>query len=151
MKKIIALILCMMVVIIPFGAMAAPEFVGTTYEGNTGDLFTVLNPDSFSTTTSNSTCIVSAAGTKDSTMAVYLFDASTGMYRKINTFVNDIKQDEKVVGVSGLYAEQVLLRNGLNKILVYAQLGSEIQTQRLEVTLVSDKFGGNLKAYVMGK
>ena len=39
----------------------------------------------------------------------------------------------------------------VNKILVYAQLGSDIQTQRLEVTLVSDKFGGNLKAYVMGK
>ena len=151
MKKMIIAILCMMIVIIPFGAMAAPEFVGTTYEGNTVALFTVLNPDSFSTTTSNSTCIVSAAGTKNSTMAVYLYDASTGMYRKINTYVNDVKQNEKVVGVSGLYAEQVLLRNGLNKILVYAQLGSAIQAQRLEVTLVSDKFGGNLKAYVMGK
>ncbi len=151
MKKFVIAILCMMIVIIPFGAMAAPEFVGTGYEGNTNALFTVLNPDSFSTTTSSSTCIVSAAGTKNSTMAVYLYDASTGMYRKINTFINDVKQNEKVVGVSGLYAEQVLLRNGLNKILVYAQLGSDIQTQRLEVTLVSDKFGGNLKAYVMGK
>lgn len=151
MKKFIALLICMMIVVIPMGAMAAPEFVGEEYSGNTDSLFTVLNPDSFSTTTSCSTCIVSAAGTQGSTMAVYLFDSATGMYRKINTYINDVKQADSVVGWSGLYAEQVLLRNGLNKILVYAQNGSQIQTNRLEVTLVSEKFGGNLKAYIMGQ
>ena len=143
---------CIAIMAMPLVSFAAtPEFVGTTYSGNCSDLFDILNPDSFSTTTTISTCIVSAAADAGSNVAIYLYDAATGMYRKITTYFGGVRLEETTVGASGLYAQQVLLRDGLNRILVYAEKGSKIQTTRLEVTLVSKKFQGNIKSFVSGR
>lgn len=152
MKKLICILLCLSIIAVPFVSFAAtPEFVGTTYSGNCTDLFDILNPDSFSTTTSISTCIVSAAAVSGSNVAIYLYDSTTKMYRKITTYFGGVRLEETTVGASGLYAQQVLLKEGLNKILVYAQKGNKIQTTRLEVTLVSEKFTGNIKSFVSGR
>lgn len=152
MKKIICILLCMLVMATPLVSLAAtPEFVGTTFKGNTNELFDILNPDSFSTTTTISTCIVTAAASPESKVAIYLYDSSTNLYRKITTYFGGVRLEETTVGASGLYAQQVLLKEGLNKILVYAQKGSKIQTTPLEITLVNEKFKGNIKSFVSGR
>ncbi len=151
MKKFICILICIAVFACPFTTLAAPEFLGTDYAGNATYLMNILNPEQFSTITSNATCIVSAAAVQGTNVAVYLYDAPTGMYRKINTYINGVKQDEVLVGASGLYAQQVLLREGLNKILVYAKNGNDVQTIRLEVTLLGNQYVGSLKSYVTTK
>lgn len=62
MKKIVALVLCLIVMSLPLTSLAAPEFLGSSYVGTVDYLVDILNPDSFSTTTSNSVCVVSAGG-----------------------------------------------------------------------------------------
>lgn len=151
MKKVISLFLCLIVMLLPLTSLAAPEFLGSAYVGSVDYLVDILNPDSFSTTTSNSVCVVSAAAKEGTNVAIYMYDASTGMYRKINTYFNGVKLEETAVGASGLYARQVLLREGLNKILVYAQKDSAIQTTRLEVTLLSEAYVGNLKTFISNR
>lgn len=151
MKKIVALVLCMIVMLLPLTSLAAPEFLGSSYVGTVDYLVDILNPDSFSTATSNSVCVVSAAAKAGTNVAIYMYDASTGMYRKINTYFNGVKFEETAVGASGLYARQVLLREGLNKILVYAQKDNAIQTTRLEVTLLSEAYVGNLKTFITSR
>lgn len=152
MKKTILIMLCLTIMAMPLVSFAAaPEFLGTTYSGNCSDLFDILNPDQFSTTTTLSTCIVSAAASSGTNMAIFLYDPTTQMYRKITTYFGGVRLEEASVGASGLYAQQVLLKSGLNKILVYAKKGSKIQTTRLEVTLVSEKFTGNIKSFVSGR
>ncbi len=152
MKKLICILLCLVILTVPLVSFAsAPEFLGTTYSGNCSNLFDILNPDQFSTTTTISTCIVSAAAVSGTSVAIYLYDPSTQMYRKITTYFSGVRLEETTVGASGLYAQQVLLKSGLNKILVYAKKGSKIQTRRLEVTLVSEKFTGNIKSFVSGR
>lgn len=151
MKKLLILSICIIALLLPTVSFAAPEFLGADYVGTRTDLVDILNPDSFSTTTSNSVCVVSAAANEGTTVAIYMFDAATGMYRKINTFFNGVKFEETAVGASGLYARQVLLREGLNKILVYAQKDSAIQTTRLEVTLLSEAYVGNLKTFISSR
>lgn len=149
MKKLIISVICIIALLIPTVSFAAaPEFLGANYVGTKSDLVDILNPDSFSTTTSNSICVVSAAAKQGTTVAIYMFDAATGMYRKINTYFNGVKLEESAVGASGLYARQVLLREGLNKVLVYAQKNGAIQTVRLEVTLLSEAYVGNLKTFI---
>ncbi|MBE7053856.1 MAG: hypothetical protein E7391_06260 [Ruminococcaceae bacterium] len=152
MKKIICMIVCLIVMVMPIATYAAtPELIGATYSGNTDELFDILNPDSFSTTTTISTCIVTAAAQPDSNMAIYLFDEATQLYRKITTYFGGIRLEEATVGSSGLYAQQVLLREGLNKIMVYAENGDKIQTSPLEITLVNEKFVGNIKSFISGR
>lgn len=151
MKKIIALVLCLIVMSLPLTSLAAPEFLGSSYVGTADYLVDILNPDSFSTTTSNSVCVVSAAAKAGTNVAIYMYDVSTGMYRKINTYFNGVKFEETAVGASGLYARQMLLREGLNKILVYAQKDNAVQTTRLEVTLLSEAYVGNLKTFITSR
>lgn len=151
MKKLIFIVLCIAIIAVPFTSFAAPEFLGANYVGSVDSLVDILNPDSFSTTTSNSVCVVSAAAKEGTMVAIYMYDVSTGMYRKINTYFNGVKFEESAVGASGLYARQVLLREGLNKILVYAQKDSAIQTTRLEVTLLSEAYVGNLKTFITSR
>lgn len=152
MKKLLVLSICIIALLIPTVSFAAaPEFLGAEYVGTMTDLVDILNPDSFSTTTSNSVCVVSAAANEGTNVAIYMFDAATGMYRKINTFFNGVKFEDTAVGASGLYARQVLLKEGLNKILVYAQKNSGIQTVRLEVTLLSEAYVGNLKTFISSR
>ncbi len=149
MKKLIICAICIIALLVPtMSFAAAPEFLGSGYKGNATNLVDILNPDSFSTTTSNSICVVSAAANQGTNVAIYMYDAATGMYRKINTFFNGVKFEEAAVGASGLYARQVLLREGLNKILVYAKKGDAIQTVRLEVTLLSEAYVGNLRTFI---
>ena len=152
MKKLVSILLCVIIMALPVVSLAAtPELIGSTYTGNANDLFDILNPDSFSTTTTISTCIVTAAAHPDSNMAIYIFDEATQLYRKITTYFGGVRLEETVVGASGLYAQQVLLKEGLNKILVYAQHGSKIQTSPLEITLVNEKFTGNIKSFISGR
>lgn len=151
MKKLILLVLCISIIAMPFVSFAAPEFLGANYTGSVDNLVDILNPDSFSTTTSNSVCVVSAAAKSGTTVAIYMYDAATGMYRKINTYFNGVKLEESAVGASGLYARQVLLKEGLNKILVYAQRDGAIQTKRLEVTLLSEAYVGNLRTFISSR
>lgn len=149
MKKLIICMVCIIALLVPtMSFAAAPEFLGANFKGNTSNLVDILNPDSFSTTTSNSICVVSAAANQGTSVAIYMFDAATGLYRKINTYFNGVRLEESAVGASGLYARQVLLREGLNKILVFAQNGSAIQTVRLEVSLLSEAYIGNLRTFI---
>jgi hypothetical protein len=152
MKKLVSILLCVIIMALPVVSLAAtPELIGSTYTGNSNDLFDILNPDSFSTTTTISTCIVTAAAHPDSNVAIYIFDEATQLYRKITTYFGGVRLEETVVGASGLYAQQVLLKEGLNKILVYAQHGSKIQTSPLEITLANEKFTGNIKSFISGR
>ena len=117
MKKIICVMVLLAIMIMPVASYAAtPELIGTTYTGNTDELFDILNPDSFSTTTTISTCIVTAAAQPNSKMAIYLFDETTQLYRKITTYFGGIRLEEATVLIKLWYMQKTEIKSRLLRL-----------------------------------
>lgn len=145
-KTLIALTLAVMAIAAPFAASAASETVTSTYTGSCNWLVTVKNPESVSSVTSSKTFVLSAVALEGTVITLYSLNPDTGLYEKLYI---DGAPLETAVGASGLYAQQITLKEGANSLMVYATNGVNDQTVKLEINLISEGIINKIKSFTI--
>ena len=143
-KKLTALILATALIILPIVSLAAADNLPKDYEGNSNYLIDIRNPESVISSTTGKICVISAIALPNTTVTLYSLSTSTNTYEKMYI---DGKALEATVGASGLYAQSIELKNGLNNIMVVASSNGEvIETVKLEITLLKSSVSENVKS-----
>lgn len=143
-KKIIAFAIAAMLMLLPVVSMASVENLPVDYEGSVNYLIDIRNPESIISSTTNKTCVISAISLPGTTVTLYALNSETNTYDKM---YSDGKALEATVGASGLYAQNIELKAGLNNILVVASANGEtIETVKLEITLLKSSVSENVKS-----
>ncbi len=135
MKRIITIILCAVLCLVPMAGFASAESLSQGYAGNVDYLIDIKNPEAVTTSTASKVCVVSAVAAPGTTVTLYKYDESAGKYVKM---YSDGKALEAVVGAAGLFAQNIELKNGSNNILVVAAMGDNVETIKLDITLVKN-------------
>ncbi len=139
-------------VVIPEGAIVSD------YVGNSDAIIDVKNPEGPTYTTSAKTFVISAVAVEGATVTVYSLNTEKGYYEKLYNQVTEIVDGvsvdktvpvESVVGASGLYAQQITLKDGMNNILVYATKDGLNETVRFDINFLGDSFLDKLKAFTV--
>ncbi|MBE7012986.1 MAG: hypothetical protein E7416_02795 [Ruminococcaceae bacterium] len=158
MKRLFALLISIFVIVTcvcSVNVFAAEETVAVDYVGNSESLIDVKNPEGPSHTTSVKTFVISAIAVEGATVTVYSLNTETNLYEKLYTEVVDennvttVVPLESVVGASGLYAQQINLKEGMNNILVYASKDGMDETVRFDINLLSESFLDKIKAFTV--
>ena len=139
--KIFALVLALIITVLPVSAFASAETLPAGYAGNSTSLITVKNPASVTSSTTNRICVISAVAVSGTKVTLYNYDSAKGQYTKM---YSDGKALEAVVGAAGLYAQSISLKNGVNTILVVASSGNNVETVRLDITMVKSEAADNI-------
>jgi len=143
-KKIISFVIAAMLMLLPVVSMASVENLPVDYEGSVNYLIDIRNPESIISSTTNKTCVISAISLPGTTVTLYSLNSETNTYDKM--YLDD-KALEATVGASGLYAQNIELKTGLNNILVVASANGEtIETVKLEITLLKSSVSENVKS-----
>lgn len=144
LKKFTVLMLAVSLLILPTVSMAASENLPKDYVGNANYLIDIRNPESVISSTTGKVCVISAIAVPNTTVTLYSFNNSTNTYEKMYA---DGKALEATVGASGLYAQSIELKNGLNSIMVVASTnGAVTETVKLEITLLKSNVSDNVKS-----
>lgn len=136
-KTLIALSLAVALGICPLTGFAAGETITHDYASSCDWLATVVNPETLTSTTSSRTFVISAMAVQGAIITVYSLNPETNLYEKMYV---DGAPLETTVGASGLYAQQITLKDGVNNLMVYATNGVDDQAIRLEITLLEETF-----------
>lgn len=143
-KNLVALILAMTLLLLPTASLAASENLPKDYEGNSNYLIDIRNPESIISSTTGKICVISAVALPNTTVTLYSLNTSSNTYEKMYA---DGKALEATVGASGLYAQSIELKSGLNNIMVVASANGEvIETVKLEITLLKSSVSDNVKS-----
>lgn len=137
LKTLIALSLTVVLGICPIAVSAASETLTNDYVSSCDWLATVVNPETLAVSTSSRTFVISAVAIEGSIITLYSLNPETNLYEKI--YVDGVPM-ETVVGASGLYAQQIILKDGINNLMVYATNGFDDQAIRLDITLLEETF-----------
>ena len=123
------------------------------YTGTVDYLIDIRNPETIVSTTTNRNCVISAVAVKGTKVTLYAYNPSTGSYEVLrNAQGNKL---ESYVGSSGLYVQQITLKDGLNSIMVVAHSSTvTYEVVKLEISLLNqgymNKVNGNFKSNGIG-
>ncbi len=146
LKTLIALSLTAMICVLPVAGFASGETVAADYAGSCQWLMTIKNPETLSAATSAKTFVISAAAVEGSVITLYALNPNTNLFEKLYV---DGAPLETAVGASGLYAQQITLKEGQNNLMVYATNGFDDQAIRLDINLLSEGFIDKLKSFTI--
>lgn len=127
-------------------ASASSETVTFDYAGSCDWLVEVKNPETVSSTTSTETFVISAVAVEGAVITLYTLNPETNLYDKMYA---DGVALESVVGASGLYAQQITLKEGINNIMVYASNGFDDEAIRLEINFLGESFLEKIKSFTV--
>lgn len=144
-----SILICFILVCIPFSSLASTEdaIIYTTssegslsgnYTGNATDVFSLKNPNDLVSTTSTKSYVVSGIAQPDSVVSLYAYNPSSGRYDRMYTDTGVLMQTK--VGASGLFAQSVNLNAGKNSFMIVATKGNSTQVVKLEITLNQSLF-----------
>lgn len=143
-KRLTALLIAAVIMILPVVSMAAAETLPADYSGTVNYLIDIKNPDEVISSTVGKTCVLSAVAVPGTQVTLYSLNSANNTYEKIYA---DGKALEAVVGASGLYAQGIELKKGLNNIMVVAYANDEaIETVKLEITLLKSGIAESIKS-----
>lgn len=145
-KTIISLSLIFLICVCPLLADAASETVTADYSATCDWLITVKNPEAAFSSTSSKTVVISAVALEGTIITLYNLNPETNLYEKIYV---DGAALETVVGASGLYAQQITLKEGVNNLMVYATNGVDDQIAKLSINLLSEGFIDKIKSFAI--
>ena len=123
------------------------------YSGTVDYLIDIRNPETIVSTTTNRNCVISAVAVKGTKVTLYAYNPSTGSYELLrNAWGGKL---ESYVGSSGLYVQQITLKDGLNSIMVVAHSSTvTYEVVKLEISLLNqgymDNVNGNFKSNGIG-
>jgi len=138
--------MCLLMSMLSISAFAAPETLsGDAYSTKIG-LITLKVPEKSVVTTTNERLTVAATAPEGTTVTVYRYDATSGIYRK--AYLSD-SPVESVVGPTMLFARQVDLSYGVNKFIIRGEAPDGSATiVRFDVTLLSKGFMERIKSII---
>jgi len=142
LKKLTAILLCALMCVMPLTSFASSETLLGNYTGNTEILIDIKNPEQALTSTSSKVCVISAVASPDTTVTLYSFNEESGLYHKMYSEGVSL---EKVVGAAGLYAQSIELKTGVNNILVVAQSGNLVETNRIQIKLIKNSLSNAIR------
>ena len=143
--KICTLIVCAFALLCPVLSFAAPASFSATADSNSQSLVVITNPPSFSSTTQKGV-VFCGYGSEGTTVTIYLFNATTQRYEKMNVYGTPVST---TINASGVFWKKVDLPNGLNKVLVCAEKGDSYQLVRREVSVLSSNLADRIKGYTV--
>jgi len=154
LKLLISVLLIFVLSSMPIIAGAATATSLPSYfSGNVDFLIDIRNPETIVSNTTNRTCVISAVAVKGTKVALYALNYATGSYEILRNSWGGVM--ESTVGASGLYVQQITLKDGLNSIMVVGTSPSgACESVRLEISLLNQGYmnnvNGNFKSNGIG-
>lgn len=145
-RKILSAIIALIIITMPVLSFASPEIIANGAQSSVSYLMQIKNPESDTTTTSNQTYMISAVALADTIVALYTYSPSSNVYTRM--YDENGNPLEVKVGASGLYAQEIGLNQGSNKIMVRAQREqNEVQVFYLEINVLGKGFLSKIKTF----
>ena len=143
-KVIIAFMLIFILSAVPmFSAFASANSLPAYYSGTVDYLIDIRNPETIVSTTTNRNCVISAVAVKGTKVTLYAYNAITGTYEVLRNAAGE--KLETYVGNSGLYVQQITLKDGLNSIMVVANSSTvTYEVVKLEISLLNQGYMNNV-------
>lgn len=147
MAKLKFLTACVLVLILAsmplVSSAATASSLPAYYSGTVDYLIDIRNPETIVSTTTNRNCVISAVAVKGTKVALYAYNSATGSYEILrNAWGGKL---ESYVGSSGLYVQQITLKDGLNSIMVVAHSSSvTYEVVKLEISLLNQGYMNNV-------
>jgi len=117
----------------------------TNYSGTVDYLIDIRNPETIVSTTTNRNCVISAVAVRGTKVTLYAYNSATGKYEVLRNAYGE--KLETYVGSSGLYVQQITLKDGLNSIMVVANSSSvTYEVVKLEISLLNRGYMNNVNA-----
>lgn len=146
MKKKLLTSICLLMAISMLSAVcafAAPYSLSQWAQGNSNSLIYIKKPASHSATTSERTYTVTTAGRSGVQVTIYRKNIYDGNFYKVYQGGYLLSG---TIGASGVYVVSIELREGGNKMRVYAENNNERQIIDIDITRLSqsqiDKING---------
>ncbi|MBR2404675.1 MAG: hypothetical protein IKA95_03360 [Clostridia bacterium] len=145
-KVITALALIAIMSCIPFAsALASADSLPAYYYGTVDYLIDIRNPETIVSSTTNRNCVISAVAVKGTKVTLYAYNSATGTYEVLRNAYGE--KLESYVGSSGLYVQQITLKDGLNSIMVVANSSTvTYEVVKLEISLLNKGYMDNVNA-----
>jgi len=106
-------------------------------------LIDIRNPETIVSTTTNRNCVISAVAVKGTKVTLYAYNTATGTYEVLRNAYGE--KLETYVGNSGLYVQQITLKDGLNSIMVVANSSTvTYEVVKLEISLLNQGYMNNV-------
>ena len=157
MAKLKFITACFLVIILAslpvMAGAASASSLPAYYSGTVDYLIDIRNPETIVSTTTNRNCVISAVAVKGTKVTLYAYDPATGSYEVLrNAWGGKL---ESYVGSSGLYVQQITLKDGLNSIMVVANSSTvTYEVVKLEISLLNkgymENVNGNFKSNGIG-
>lgn len=145
-RKILSVVLALVILAMPVMSFAAPEVIVNGSQSSVSYLMQIKNPETDTTTTSNQTYMISAVALADTVVTLYTYSPSSNVYTRM--YDSEGNPLEVKVGASGLYAQEIGLNQGSNKIMVRAQRDTnEVQVFYLEINVLGKGFLSKIKTF----
>jgi len=144
LRSILSLTLVIVLVTMPFIASAvSATSLPTYYSGTVDYLIDIRNPETIVSTTTNRNCVISAVAVKGTKVTLYAYNSATGSYEVLRNAWGG--KMESYVGSSGLYVQQISLKDGLNSIMVVANSSAvTYEVVKLEISLLNQGYMDNV-------
>ncbi len=124
---------------------AAGNSLPAHYSGTVDYLIDIRNPETIVSTTTNRNCVISAVAVRGTKVTLYAYNSATGTYEVLRNSYGE--KLETYVGNSGLYVQQITLKDGLNSIMVVANSSSvAYEVVKLEISLLNSGYMNNVNA-----
>lgn len=145
-KFITALVIIVAMSSIPFvSGLASANSLPAYYSGTVDYLIDIRNPETIVSTTTNRNCVISAVAVKGTKVTLYAYNSATGTYDVLRNAYGE--KLETYVGSSGLYVQQITLKDGLNSIMVVANSSTvTYEVVKLEISLLNKGYMDNVNA-----
>lgn len=126
-------------------ALASSSSLPENYTGTVDYLIDIRNPETIVSTTTNRNCVISAVAVKGTKVTLYAYNQWTGTYEVLTNAHGE--RMETYVGSSGLYVQQITLKDGLNSIMVVAHSSNvTYEVVKLEISLLNKGYMDNVNA-----
>ena len=137
------LLVCILSVASTIVSFASENSLPAYYSGTVDYLIDIRNPETIVSTTTNRNCVISAVAVKGTKVTLYAYNSSTGAYEVLRN--SNGEKLETYVGSSGLYVQQITLKDGLNSIMVVANSSSvTYEVVKLEISLLNKGYMDNV-------
>lgn len=147
LSKLITSIVLIVVMTVISGvyAFASYDSLPTYYSGTVDYLIDIRNPETIVSTTTNRNCVISAVAVRGTKVTLYAYNSASGKYEVLRNAYGE--KLETYVGSSGLYVQQITLKDGLNSIMVVANSSSvTYEVVKLEISLLNRGYMNNVNA-----
>ncbi len=146
MKSFSIVLLLVLVLSFSFQVFASPDTLPGNVTSTATGLVTLKSPEYATSSTTNKKLPISVTAPEGSTVTVYKYNYSTGLYHKV--WIEEAPL-EATVGATTLFAAQVDLTKGQNKFLVRgAWDDASYSVVKFEVNVLNEGFMDRIKGVI---